>query len=492
MQGGGCAMLSRMPRAAAAPVLAVLASAALVIGPAVAAPAAAPAAVAASRVTTGPSVAGASGSGSIAGQLGRDFQSAWQITRGKGVTVAVLSSGVDGSVPTLAGAVTTGPDFVRRGKPSLIFGTLVASMIAGTGPTLSSPFGIRGLAPDAHILSVRVYPDTDEAGSARFYGTPRSEKAFVNGVRYAADHGADVIYTDEWVYDASQAMDSAVQYALSKGIAVVAAVAPPASGDNYTVSYPTGIAGVVGVGAVGLNGKRLKQYTARSMVLVSAPGIKVPATGPGDTPYLWWGSPVATAWVAAAVALVKSEYPHASPAIVARAIGMSARRHPPGGYDTSIGFGIINPAGALAATGQLVKLSAVATPGQGAVAPAGHFGGGPSAARIEAIHHNLLDLAGFAAAILLGIACLGLAAALWTRGRRRARAVRLAPVGWPPLPGGLGGAAAEGGFGGPQPGAYGPPPGGGYGGPHTEGPYGPPPEGYDDQPPESYGPPTPR
>ncbi len=361
---------------------------------------------------------------SIAAQLARDFQSAWRITRGNGATVAVLSSGVDSGVSSLHGTVTQGPDFARFGTPHKLEGTLVASMIAGSGPSYGSPFGIRGLAPGTRILAVRVYPDLRDQGSKQFFASVKMEKALGKGIRYATRHGADVIYIDEWTHGTDDYLDAAVTYALSKGVVLVASVGPAARGFSFGPPYPAGIPGVIGVGAVDLNGHRMKQYSGRTAVLVSAPGVKIPGIGPGNQPYVWWGDPVATTWVASAAALIKSRFPHLSPALVARAIASSARRHPPGGYNRAVGFGIINPGGALAKADTLAKLTAAAQSNQGAVSPSRHFGGGPPA-DIDAVRHNAPRLAAFAAVTVAGFACLMLAGVLVFR-RRRRRALAIA------------------------------------------------------------------
>jgi subtilisin family serine protease len=67
-----------------------------------------------------------------------DVSAAWRMTQGRGVTVAVIDSGVDPSVSDLAGSVSTGPDFTRVNTPQSnpnwgAHGTWMASLIAGHG-----------------------------------------------------------------------------------------------------------------------------------------------------------------------------------------------------------------------------------------------------------------------------------------------------------------------------------------------------------------------
>ena len=142
----------------------------------------------------GTAAAAPAGHRSADAQVVADFQSAQQITRGQGATVAVLSSGVDANVLGLGGAVTNGPNYVGFGSSTPVLGTITAALIAGRGPSLNDPIGIHGLAPGAHILSVRVLPEAGEPGANGFNHGLRWQHAMVNGVRYAAAHGAKVIY----------------------------------------------------------------------------------------------------------------------------------------------------------------------------------------------------------------------------------------------------------------------------------------------------------
>jgi subtilisin family serine protease len=73
------------------------------------------------------------------------------ISQGNGVTVAVLSTGVDPNAVGLQGKVTIGHDYVSLPYPDPTSGTIIASAIAGSGPTGGSPIGPIGRAPQAKI-----------------------------------------------------------------------------------------------------------------------------------------------------------------------------------------------------------------------------------------------------------------------------------------------------------------------------------------------------
>ena len=99
-------------------------------------------------------------------KLNHEMQQAWQITRGQGVTVAVLSTAVD-PVTGLAGKLIKGPDYAPLAGASATDGTILASLIAGSGPTGTDPFGTIGRAPGAKILAEKV-ADFDSHGGDKY------------------------------------------------------------------------------------------------------------------------------------------------------------------------------------------------------------------------------------------------------------------------------------------------------------------------------------
>ena len=193
---------------------------------------------------------------------------AWRAApeEGKGVTVAVLSTGVGAAHRDLSGAVTAGPDYSAsmraEGGPFWGFeGTAVASLIAGHGHGAHGADGITGVAPDARILSVRVTLEYDDPLNSDAAVTRRLPAAIAAGIRYAVAHGAGVIALpldpgtlgpaasgDPAAAGGSAAERAAISYALGHGVVLIA----PA-GDNGastgTVNYPAAYPGVVAVGA---------------------------------------------------------------------------------------------------------------------------------------------------------------------------------------------------------------------------------------------------
>lgn len=355
-------------------------------------------------------------------QLVKDTAGAWEITRGSGVTVAVLGSGVDAHAVGLQGKVVTGRGYVNLPYPPPVSGTAIASAIAGSGPTGTSPVGPIGRAPQARILSIRIYPEPSIPGAIAWDTSAAWDSIIARAIRQAVHRGAQVIYDTVYDLKDSLELEQAVQYAVSRNVVVVSDGGGTRSNRNQP-SYPVSLPGVLGVANAFLPGlvrpsPRLRSPSNES-ILVSAPGNQLLASGPAGAVYTVQNDWAAGAWVAGTAALIKSVYPSLSPALVARAIALSARDHPQGGYNTAVGFGMINPAGALHEASVLVKLRATAAPGPGVASPSAQFGPGPAPGAVDAVHHSAARLAGLAGAIVLGMACLVLALLLARRRRRR-------------------------------------------------------------------------
>jgi subtilase family protein len=317
-----------------------------------------------------------------------DLNAAEGLATGRGVTIALLSTGADPTVPGLAGKVTVGPDYIfsPRIATADMLGTLTAALIAG------EPGVVQGAAPAARILALRTEPDYFEPGYSGFFSGPHdtdTQPVNAAAIRYAVSHGARVILVDSDSYaPANPALLSAVSYALSKNAVIVAPEPSTSPKWSWEYQYPSGLPGVIGVSAVMLPGGQppFSSFTAQrnNSVLISGPADTVVASGTG-----WQLDDFATAaaFTAATVALIKERYPALPPELVARALAMSARYHPAGGYAPSAGFGVLDPYDAILDAGRLAAAGAggAGAGGAGAVAPGARFGGEPPPGVISAL-----------------------------------------------------------------------------------------------------------
>ncbi|WP_230878603.1 S8 family serine peptidase [Planomonospora sp. ID67723] len=275
----------------------------------------------------------------------------WRTTRGEGVVVAVLDTGVDPRHPDLTGAVIEGPDLTGTARRKSLWGrhgTAMASLIAGRGRGGDRFSGVRGIAPGAMVLSVRVALENDDP--RRDQARRRGGNALARGIRYAVDHGAQVISMSlgcgNGVWEGSAAEQRAVRYALGRGVVLVASSGNDGTGPgrkNFPAAYP----GVISVGAVD-EAMRVAPFSNRQANLsVVAPGTRIVTAGQSGTYVVANGTSSAAALVAGVAALVRSEFPRLSPAQVRRAIERGATRPPAGGHDPAYGHGVVNAARAL-------------------------------------------------------------------------------------------------------------------------------------------------
>lgn len=308
---------------------------------------------------------------------------AWRTTKGRGITVAVLDTGVDDSHPDLTGGVLPGKDLIGFGagpgdKAWALHGTAMAGIIAGHGNGPGQSDGVLGVAPEAKILPVRVILESTDA--ARSKARKSRGTALADGIRWAADHGADVINLslgdDSKSAHADASEDNAIQYALAKGVSVVASAGNSGEKGDST-SYPAAYPGVIAVAAVDKYGTHASFSTRHWYATVSAPGVDIVVANPDRHYYIEWGTSAAAAFVSGAVALVRAAHPGLTPAQIKTLLAKTARDAPAGGRDDTHGYGIVDPSAAIAAgAGAAQADSKAAAAGYGKE----YFGSGPDPA----------------------------------------------------------------------------------------------------------------
>jgi serine protease len=236
-----------------------------------------------------------------------NLEKAWENTKGEGITVAVIDTGVS-RVPDLKDTqFVAGYDFVNDqvdANDDNGHGTHVAGTIA---QSTNNNYGVAGIAYQAQIMPLKVL-----GGSG---GGTVSDIA--EAIKFAADNGADVINLSLGGSGESHLMKEAIDYATDKDVVVVAAAGN--SGQN-SAGYPARYPHVIGVSALDTTGKKTPYSNFGAGVDIAAPGgltqgenlaggilqETVDVANGGSTFAAFQGTSMASPHVAGVAALIKA------------------------------------------------------------------------------------------------------------------------------------------------------------------------------------------
>ncbi|WP_374676618.1 S8 family serine peptidase [Arthrobacter sp. zg-Y1171] len=297
---------------------------------------------------------------------------AWKTTKGAGVKVAVIDTGVDATHPDLAGAVAGGFDVSGAGDPQGAkglgstpeHGTLVATLLAGRGhekpqedkeasegekkegedkdkdKPADRPDGIIGVAPEAEILAVSTWIGGTNPG-----GVP-IDTQIPAAVRWAVDNGAKVINMSLGSTSTAwpESWDDAFLYAEQNDVVVVAA-AGNRGGGMTQVGAPATIPGVLTVAGLNRQGEASLDSSSEGISIgVAAPAEDLIGGMPGNTSRYatWEGTSGAAPLVSGVAALIRAAHPEMSAADVINRIVSTARDAGDPGTDTIYGYGILD------------------------------------------------------------------------------------------------------------------------------------------------------
>ncbi|HDP93955.1 MAG TPA: PKD domain-containing protein [Candidatus Aminicenantes bacterium] len=282
------------------------------------------------------------------------MESAWDVSTGSGVVVAVIDTGVKKTLEDLAGTqFTAGYDFVNNdtdptddeGHGSHVCGTIAQ--------TTNNGVGVAGIAYNATIMAVKVL---NQRGSGTY-------DDIADGIIWAADHGAHVINLSLGGSSSLQILEDAVNYAWNQGVVVVCA----AGNDGVsTPFYPAAYTNSISVSATTYLDTLASYSNYGSTIDISAPGgdsgdnngdgyddmiLQNTFSRNSEGYYFYAGTSMASPHVAGVAALVKSANPSLSNSQVRSILESSAKDLGASGWDSYFGHGRVDAYAAVLAAG---------------------------------------------------------------------------------------------------------------------------------------------
>jgi thermitase len=211
--------------------------------------------------------------------------------------------------PAMAAALTQSSTSILDGQNLVIENTSTVAILSQSSTSIldgpPSAFGhgtmtaglVHLIAPGASIMPLKAFAGD---GSSDLFN-------IISAIYYAADHGANIISMSFELTQSSPALQTAIQYALSKNVVVVAA-----SGNDgqQMLVYPAGYNAVIGVGSTD-NQDVKSTFTnfGTNGIFVAAPGEGVITTYPGGNYAAAWGTSFSTPIIAGEAALILQAKP---------------------------------------------------------------------------------------------------------------------------------------------------------------------------------------
>lgn len=267
---------------------------------------------------------------------------AHNISTGKGVTIAVIDTGVDENHPDLKGHVASTQNFVEGGTNTFAedkHGTAVAGVI---GARNDNGIGIDGIAPDAKIDVYKAcwYPSSDngKALCSSWTLAKAIDAAIANGNRIInlSLSGPEDPLLKKLLVSADQHHIVLVAAALEK---------------HSEPGFPASLSFVIPVISANPNGDIAKPRWKTSQQVIAAPGVEILTTAPGNSYDFLSGSSLAAAYVSGVVALMLQQQPTLKPEAIRTVLKQSSRPNDPNQPQNDQPLILLDACRALAALG---------------------------------------------------------------------------------------------------------------------------------------------
>lgn len=201
-----------------------------------------------------------------------DLPKTWEKSRGEGVKIAVIDTGVDLTHPDLIKNLLPGINIINPNKLPIDdqkHGTHVAGILVAE----NNEIGMVGVAPESKVIPVKVL---DRSGNGNLLNVAK-------GIRWSVDHGADILCMSLGSPSPAQEIRKAIQYAESKG--VVCFVAAGNAGQTKKLYYPAEYPETIAIGSIDENFNRSDFSNTGESLDFMAPGGRIFSTIPKN----WYG-----------------------------------------------------------------------------------------------------------------------------------------------------------------------------------------------------------
>ncbi|MBI2919062.1 MAG: S8 family peptidase [Chloroflexi bacterium] len=285
-----------------------------------------------------------------------DADTAWATSKGTGVKVAIIDTGISKSHPDLVDNLKGGVNFVfQKGSVDPTKwddDNGHGSHVAGTVAAVDNTVGVVGVASQAHLYAVKVL---DRRGSGYISDV-------IDGIYWARNNGMQVINMSLGCNCPSDTLQQAVDDAYAAGVVVVAAAGNSGTSDGSgdTVIYPAKYDSVIAVAATDSNDARAWWSSTGPAVELAAPGVDIYSTWKGTGYNTISGTSMASPHAAGTAALVLASAVLAqfdldgngtySAAEVRAALKATADDLGAAGLDTWYGYGLVDAAEAATGT----------------------------------------------------------------------------------------------------------------------------------------------
>jgi subtilisin family serine protease len=268
-----------------------------------------------------------------------------KIATGKGVLIAIIDSQIDARHPELGSAIAESFDAVGKPDKPHTHGTGMLGAIVSQGKLM-------GIAPGAKALAIHAFA----TGSKQ--SPQATTQAIIAGLEFALAKGARIINMSfAGPYD--PVLQVALKKASERGVILIAAVGN--AGPTSPPLYPAADPHVIGVTATDQNDALYPGANRGAYVAVAAPGVNILAPAPEAAYQLTTGTSVAAAHASGVAALLLERHPNATAATILEVLTASATKLTSDQRDDQVGWGLIDPAAALAELDARIADSAVAT-----------------------------------------------------------------------------------------------------------------------------------